>query len=84
MGVGERAGWPHHKSLNESQLISDRIIKEREVWAIVHRVDNKVIGSIRLYHRPDESLHQEGNLVLGYVIVKSYWINGYVKEAAKC
>jgi ribosomal-protein-alanine N-acetyltransferase len=32
-GFGEKAGWPHHKSLDESQLILDRFIKEGEVWA---------------------------------------------------
>jgi ribosomal-protein-alanine N-acetyltransferase len=83
-GVGERAGWPHHKSLNESQLIQDRIIKEGEVWAIVHRADNKVIGLIGLHHRPDESLHQEGDLDLGYVLGQSYWGNGYMTEGAEC
>jgi ribosomal-protein-alanine N-acetyltransferase len=83
-GVGEKAGWPHHKSLDESQFILDRFIKEGEVWAIVHRADNKVIGSIRLHHRPDESSHQEGDLVLGYVLGQSYWGNGYMTEAAEC
>jgi ribosomal-protein-alanine N-acetyltransferase len=70
-GVGEKTGGPHHKSLNESQLILDRFIKEGEVWAIVHRADNKVIGSIGLHYRPDESSHQEGDLVLGYLLAKA-------------
>jgi [ribosomal protein S5]-alanine N-acetyltransferase len=83
-GVGERAGWPNHKSLDESQLILDRFIKEGEVWAIVHRAENRVIGSIGLHHRPDESLHQEGDLVLGYVLGQSYWGNGFMTEAAEC
>ena len=83
-GVGEKAGWPHHKSLDESQLILDRFIKEGEVWAIVHRANNKVIGSIGLHHRPDESSHQEGDLVLGYVLAKAYWGNRYMTEAAEC
>ncbi len=83
-GVGEKAGWPHHKSLDESQLILDRFIKEGEVCAIVHRADNKVIGTIGLHHRPDESSHQEGDLVLGYLLAKAYWGNGYMTEAAKC
>jgi RimJ/RimL family protein N-acetyltransferase len=83
-GVGEKAGWPHHKSLDESQLILDRFIKEGEVWAIVHRADNKVIGSIGLHHRPYESSHQEGDLVLGYLLAKAYWGNGYMTEAAEC
>ena len=62
----------------------NRFIKEDEVWAILHRAENRVIGSIGLHHRPDESLHQEGNLVLGYVLGQSYWGNGYMIEAAEC
>jgi RimJ/RimL family protein N-acetyltransferase len=65
-------------------LILNRFIKESQVWAIVHRADNKVIGSIGLHHRPDESLHQEGDLVLGYVLGQLYWGNGYMTEAAEC
>ena len=83
-GVGERAGWPNHKSLEESQLILNRFITKGEVWAIFHRADSKVIGSIGLHHRPDESSHQEGDLVLGYVLGKLYWGNGYMTEAAEC
>jgi len=82
-GVGEKAGWTHHKLLDESQLILDRFIKEGEVWAIVHQADNKVIGSIGLHHRPDESSYQEGDLVLGYVLAKAYWGKGYMAEAAE-
>ena len=33
-GVGEKAGWLYHKSLDESQMILDRSIKESEVWAM--------------------------------------------------
>lgn len=83
-GVGERAGWPHHTSLAESQAILERFIESKEVWAIVHLGDNKVIGSIGLHHRPDESSHQEGDLVLGYVLSKAYWGHGYMTEAAQC
>lgn len=82
-GVGEKAGWPHHKTLDESQGILDRFMKSEEVWAIVHKEDNKVIGSIGLHHRPDESSHQEGDLVLGYVLGKGYWGHGYMTEAAQ-
>lgn len=82
-GVGEKAGWPHHKTLDESQGILDRFMKSEEVWAIVHKEDNKVIGSIGLHHRPNESSHQEGDLVLGYVLGKAYWGHGYMTEAAQ-
>ena len=82
-GVGERAGWPHHKSIEESQQILSRFMDSSEVFAIVHRQDNKVIGSIGLHHRPDESSHQEGDLVLGYVLSKDYWGRGLMTEAAE-
>jgi [ribosomal protein S5]-alanine N-acetyltransferase len=82
-GVGERAGWPHHKSIEQSQQILNRFMESSEVYAIVHRADNKVIGSIGLHHRPDESSHQEGDLVLGYVLSKSYWGQGLMTEAAE-
>lgn len=83
-GVGEKAGWPHHKTLAESQAILDRFIQSDEVWAIVHKEENKVIGSIGLHHRPNESSHQEGDLVLGYVLSQTYWGHGYMTEAASC
>jgi ribosomal-protein-alanine N-acetyltransferase len=62
----------------------DCFTKDSEVWAIVNRAYNKVIGSIGLHHRPDEFLHQEEDLVLGYVLAKSYWGHGYMREAAEC
>ncbi len=65
-------------------MILDRFIRKGEVWAIVHQADNKVTGSIGLHHRPDESSHQEGDLVLGYVLAKANWGNGYMTEAAEC
>ena len=42
------------------------------------------IRSIGLHHRLDESSHQEGDLVLGYVLDQSYWGNGYMIEAVEC
>lgn len=80
-GVGEQAGWPHHKSMEESKRILDRFIEQEEVWAIVERQSNRVIGSIGLHHRPDEEDHQPGDLVLGYVLSKDYWGQGIMTEA---
>jgi RimJ/RimL family protein N-acetyltransferase len=58
----------------------DRFIKEGEVYAIVHREDNKAIESIELHHRPDGSLHQIGDIVLSYVLYNAYRGNGYMKR----
>jgi len=82
-GVGEKAEWPHHNRFRH-QMLLDRFVKEGEVCAIVHRAENRVNRSIGLHHRPDEPLHQEVDLVLGYVLGQSYWGNGYMTEAAQC
>ena len=71
-GVGEKAGWPHHTSIDESQKILDQFVGSATEWAIVHLQDNKVIGSIGLHHRTDEADHQENDRVLGYVLSKDY------------
>jgi ribosomal-protein-alanine N-acetyltransferase len=65
-------------------LILNCFITENEVWAIVHRADYKVIGSIGLNHRLYGFLNQEGDLVLGYVLSQSHLGKGYMKEAAEC
>ena len=37
-GVGEMAGWPHHKNIEESKKILDRFIKNDIVFAIVYTI----------------------------------------------
>ena len=51
-GVGEMAGWKHHQSMEESAAILQSMVKRREVLAIVHKADGKMIGTIGLHpHR---------------------------------
>ena len=45
-GVGEKAGWEHHKSKDESLEILKMFIDEEKVFAIVLKENQKVIGSI--------------------------------------
>lgn len=44
--VGPNAGWRPHKNKEESAAILIEYIKSQEIWAIVKKVSNKVIGSI--------------------------------------
>lgn len=48
-GVGERAGWKHHQSLEESQRILDAFIAEQEVFAVVLKTENRAIGSLGVH-----------------------------------
>jgi len=45
-GVGEKAGWEHHKSKDKSLAILKMFIEEKKVFAIVLKENQKVIGSI--------------------------------------
>lgn len=84
-GVGEMAGWKHHESKDESQEILDMFIKDDNVFAIVDKTNNKVIGSlgIELYSKEDElsELNDYKGRELGFVLSKDYWGKGLIPEA---
>lgn len=80
-GVGEMAGWAHHKNLKESQNALDCFIEGKHTLAI--SVNDKVIGSIGI-DRYDERLLEEFSdkkgRELGFVLAKDYWDQGIMTE----
>ncbi len=85
-GVGEMAGWPHHKSIEGTQAILDSFLKEKNVFAIWHKADGKVIGSLgvhRSWAEDDGAYGQLRSKEIGYVLAKDYWGQGLVAEAVK-
>lgn len=84
-GVGEMAGWPHHKNKDESHEILKRFIEEKKTFTIVYQ--NKAIGSIGLEksreHDLDESFENLKGREIGYVLNKDYWGQGIMPEAVK-
>jgi len=85
-GVGEMAGWPYHRTKEESRDVIKNFMEEKEVFAIVHKTDNKVIGSLGLHdslaNRDPEYSHLRIKS-LGFVLSKDYWGLGLMPEAAK-
>ncbi len=85
-GVGEMAGWKHHQSMEESAVILQSMVKKREVLAIVHKADGKMIGTIGLHpasktdaeHFPRCRMRE-----MGYVLSKAYWGQGLMPEAVR-
>ena len=81
-GVGEAAGWSHHKSIEESRGILGMFIREKKTLALEH--EGRVIGSlgIEFYSEKD---HPELNALqgreIGYVLAKDYWGQGLMPEA---
>lgn len=84
-GVGERAGWKHHESLEESQQILDMFIEEDKTFAIVCKESGKVIGSLGVekYGLEQKLTEFDGYLgrEIGYVLAKDYWGKGLMPEA---
>ena len=86
-GVGERAGWVHHKSIDESREILARFIEEDKTFAICLKESNKVIGSLGVekYGAEDKLTEFDGyrGREIGFVLSKDYWGRGFMPEAVK-
>ena len=84
-GVGEMAGWKHHETIQKTQEILDKFIKEDKTFAIVLKKNNKVIGSIGVEKYGLEEKLTEFNgyygREIGYVLSKDYWGEGIMPEA---
>ena len=86
-GVGEMAGWSHHKDREESLRILQGFIDGKKTFAIVHKEDNKVIGSLGVeFYGSEEKLTEFAGYrgrEIGYVLSKDYWGQGLMPEAVK-
>ena len=84
-GVGEMAGWGHHKTVEKTQEILDIFIKEDKTFAIVLKENNKVIGSLGVekYGLEEKLTEFDGyyGREIGYVLSKDYWGRGIMPEA---
>ncbi|MBR5688275.1 MAG: GNAT family N-acetyltransferase [Prevotella sp.] len=82
--VGPRAGWPPHKSEEESLEIIRTLFHNDTTWAIELKETGEAIGAIgygpscecQLPAREDEPL-------IGYWIAKPYWNQGICTEALR-
>jgi len=85
-GVGEMAGWPHHKSIETSKSILQSFFEKKDVFAIFHKAENKVIGSLGIHKSwaNEEEIYKNLRAKeIGYVLSKDFWGQGLIPEAAK-
>ncbi|ALS17194.1 MULTISPECIES: GNAT family N-acetyltransferase [Clostridium] len=83
-GVGENAGWPHHEDIESTKKILKDFIEKDEVYALVLKEKNKVIGSLGI-HKTTKFKENKSDVKreIGYVLSKDYWGMGLMPEAVK-
>lgn len=79
--VGVHAGWKQHETIEETKQIIETVFSEDNVFALVLKESNKVIGSIGLIADPKRAYDRVR--MIGYALGEAYWGRGYMSEAAK-
>lgn len=81
-GVGEMAGWSHHKNIEESKTILGFFLSEKKTFAVEY--NGKVIGSLGVEKYNEEELPEfadKKGREIGFVLSKDYWGQGFMPEA---
>ena len=80
--VGPRAGWPPHKSMEESLMAIKTYFLNENTWAVVLKETGEIIGCAG-YHPSSRSNISiaEDEAEVGYWIAKPYWNQGICTEA---
>lgn len=82
--VGPIAGWPPHKSIEESLGIIKAVFCSEEAYAVCLKKDNKAIGAIELkLNGHTDMTERDDECELGYWIGKPFWGRGLIPEAAE-
>lgn len=83
--VGPIAGWPPHKSVEDSLEVIRTVFAAPEVYAVVLKDTGEPVGSCGIMF--SDGLHsadmQRGEVEIGYWIGKPYWGRGFIPEAVR-
>lgn len=80
--VGPIAGWPAHRSVEESREIIRNVLNGAECYAICLKDDSRAIGAIELM-RHTALVGGDDECELGYWLGKPFWGRGIMPEAAR-
>lgn len=82
--VGPRAGWPPHKSVEESLEIIRNVFSGEGMWAVELKETGEVIGCVGYLTAEVSNLEIESDQCeVGYWIGKPYWNKGLCTEALR-
>lgn len=79
--IGGNAGWPPHKTIEESRIVLETVFLGKEnVWAITDKATGRLVGSIGLI--PDPKRENPACRMIGYWVRREQWGRGLATEAA--
>ena len=82
--VGPRAGWPPHKSVEESREVIKNFFSNEDTWAIELKETSEIIGCIGVLRAFVSNLKiAENECEIGYWVAKPYWGKGICTEALR-
>lgn len=82
--VGPIAGWPPHKSVDESREVVRNVFSSSEAYAVCLKSDNKAIGAIELkLNGHTDMTEKDDECELGYWLGKPFWGQGIIPEAVR-
>ena len=82
--VGTPAGWPAHKSVEESLDVIKTVFTGKECYAICEKGNNEAIGAVELkLNGHTDMTERDDECELGYWLGKPFWGKGYMPEAAE-
>ena len=82
--VGPIAGWPAHKSIEESRDVIKNVFSGKEAYAVCLKKDGKAIGAIELkLNGRTDMTDRDDECEMGYWLGKPFWGQGIIPEAVK-
>ena len=81
--VGPIAGWPPHRSVEESRDVIRNVLNGPEAYAVCLKTDSRAIGAIELKLNGHSDLTgMDNECELGYWLGRPFWGQGIMPEAA--
>lgn len=82
--VGPRAGWPPHKSVEESREIIRNIFSTEGMWAVEWKETQEAIGCVGYLPASHSNLDiDDDQAEVGYWIARPFWGRGICTEALR-
>ena len=80
--VGPVAGWPPHKSVEESRDVIKNVLNGPEAYAVCLKEDGRAIGAVELKPKDHSDLAEsDDECELGYWLGQPFWGRGIIPEA---